>query len=46
MCALAVIALCIAHPGLCFEQMRGNYAKKIEEEAVLLESKTAYNNPC
>jgi hypothetical protein len=44
MCVLSVVALCVAHPGFCFEQMRGNYTKAVAETAKLLEEKTDYNN--
>ncbi|KAJ5983217.1 hypothetical protein N7481_005316 [Penicillium waksmanii] len=44
MCVLSVVALCIAHPGFCLEQMRGNYTKVAAENVKLLEEKTEYNN--
>ena len=43
MCAVSVVALCIAHPGFCFEQMRGGYVKAAAENAKLLEDKTEYS---
>lgn len=44
MCAVAVAVLCIAHPGFCFKQMRGDTAKSTVEDAVLLEQKTEHNS--
>lgn len=44
MCAVAVVVLCIAHPGYCFEQMRGDSPKSTVEDSVLLEQKTEYNH--
>ncbi|KAJ5883924.1 uncharacterized protein N7473_010810, partial [Penicillium subrubescens] len=43
MCAVAVAVLCIAHPGYCFKQMRGETPKSTVEDTVLLEQKTEYN---
>lgn len=44
MCAVAVAVLCIAHPGYCFKQMRGDTPKSTVEDTVLLEQKTEYNS--
>ncbi|KAJ5358758.1 uncharacterized protein N7496_011171 [Penicillium cataractarum] len=44
MCAVAVVVLCIAHPGYCFEQMRGDSPKSTVEDSVLLEQKTEYTH--
>ncbi|KAJ5166661.1 uncharacterized protein N7482_005442 [Penicillium canariense] len=34
-CAVALMALCVAHPGYCFEQKRGNYTRAFAEDSVL-----------
>ncbi|KAL2860687.1 RTA1 domain-containing protein [Aspergillus lucknowensis] len=39
MCAIAVAALCITHPGFCFEQMRSVRTEKAMEDSILLERK-------
>ena len=39
MCAAAVMALSIAHPGYLFPQMRGDCASESIEDAVLMEAK-------
>lgn len=44
MCAVAVVVLCIAHPGYCFNQMCGDTPKSTMEDTVLLEQKTEYNS--
>jgi hypothetical protein len=43
MCAVAVVVLCVAHPGYCFEQMRASSPQSTAEDTILLEQKTEYN---
>ncbi|KAJ5710566.1 hypothetical protein N7488_004722 [Penicillium malachiteum] len=44
MCAVAVIALCIAHPGYCFKQMRGGYIQVTTDDATLLAHQTGFKS--